>query len=119
MNMYFSLISEPRFVGWKPSLIAASAIYTAMKGMRREDAKLAGGLASMAEVSVEQLMAISTSIDQVISAEVGVVEQQTADSPIAMKVGISATVTSKKMCSPYEYNSASKLSTLEADDILV
>lgn len=90
-----------------------------MKGMRREDTKLASALALMAEVSVDQLMAISSSIDQVISAEVGVVEQQTADSPMAKNVGISATVAAKKTHSVYGYGSQPKLSAMDAQDILV
>ncbi|ODN02327.1 G1/S-specific cyclin-D3 [Orchesella cincta] len=112
--------TEPRFVGWKPSLIAASAIYTAMKGMRREDTKLATGLAEMACVSVDQLMSISASIDQVISTEVGVVEQQTADSPHARNVGISATVAAKKAAATScGYEAATSRVPMDSQDILV
>lgn len=119
-HFYLCNFVEPRFVGWKPSLIAASAIYTAMKGMKRQDTKLASGLANMAEVSADQLLAISSSIEQVISAEVNVAEQQMADSPHVKNVGISATVASKKAYPAYEYNPAPKISTVDSSqDIFV
>jgi len=82
MHFSFSFnVLEPRFVGLKPSLIAASAIYTAVKGMRRHDPKLAASLANVAGISVQELVNVSSSIDQVISSEMAVLEQQTIDLP--------------------------------------
>ncbi|CAG7823390.1 unnamed protein product [Allacma fusca] len=74
--------TEPRFVGLQPSLIAASAIYTALKGVRRSDSTLANELAHMASVTLEQLISISSSIEQVISTEIAAIEQQTIDLPL-------------------------------------
>lgn len=80
---YFRIdISEPRFVGLKPSLVAAAAIYTALKGIRRNSEEMACRLAEMASVKLEQLFSMSASIDNVISTEMAAIEQQSIDLPM-------------------------------------
>jgi hypothetical protein len=111
--LFFHYSLEPRFVGLKPSLVAASAIYTAVRGLRLEDADLGSCLSLVADVSIEQLKSISMSIEQVISSEIKVMEQQGIDSPLAKDRGISGTKASS--CS----FSATATSTTISEEVLV
>lgn len=58
-----------------PSLIAGSAIYTALKGIRHENSNSGTSLAALADVSLEELETMSSSIEQVISKELAGIQQ--------------------------------------------
>jgi len=68
--------------------VAASAIYTAVRGLRLDDTDLAACLSLVGGVPIEQLKSISSSIEQVISSEIKVMEQQGIDSPLNKERGI-------------------------------
>lgn len=117
------LVIEPRFVGLKPSLVAASAIHAAVRGLRLENANLSFLLSEMASVSQDQLQGISLSIERVISSEVKAMEQEGLDGLLTKDVGLVAAsaMSSKGQSCTYSSsnNNNNNSGTIISEEVLV